>query len=162
LDRVLARFADDVRPRLDTLRSQTVHNDFNPHNLLVSPVDSDEIAGVIDFGDMVRGPLVQDLATASAYQIPPRGHPLEGAARVASAFDAVYPLSTDELEILPDLIKTRLALSIAITSWRSARHPDNARYILRNAQMVWNNLRRLEQLPLGEAGSWTRDCLAGR
>ncbi|WP_163066531.1 phosphotransferase, partial [Acinetobacter baumannii] len=71
--------------------SQVVHNDFNPHNVLAGATDDDEIAGVIDFGDMVRSPLIQDLATACAYQLTPDGHPLRGVADMAQAFHAVYP-----------------------------------------------------------------------
>jgi Ser/Thr protein kinase RdoA (MazF antagonist) len=154
---ILNRFTLDVRPRLRALRHQTVHNDFNPHNLLVSMSDTDEIAGVIDFGDMVRAPLIQDLATASAYQILRDAHPLEGAAHVASAFDAVHPLTHDEIAILPDLMKTRLALTIGITSWRSARHLGDARYIRRNAEFVFANLKRLEGIGRETAAEWLID-----
>jgi Ser/Thr protein kinase RdoA (MazF antagonist) len=152
--RALDRFEADILPMLDTLRTQVVHNDFNPHNVLADPIHDDRIAGVIDFGDMVRSPLIQDLATACAYQVGPDGHPLEGPADLAAGFHAVLPLQPDELAILPGLIATRMALSIAISSWRAARHPDNAAYILRNQQSAWTGLARLEQLPPGAAQSY--------
>ncbi len=161
LDRVLTRFAQSVKPRLRALRHQTVHNDFNPHNILTAS-DNDELAGVIDFGDMVRGPLIQDLATASAYQMPSEGHPLLGPAQVGSAFHATYPLSDDEISLLPDLIITRLGLSGAITSWRAVRHPDNANYILRNAAVVWLNLRRLIALSPEDCGTWLHQQITRR
>jgi Ser/Thr protein kinase RdoA (MazF antagonist) len=155
-ERELARFAEEIKPRVQSMRFQTVHNDFNPHNLLAFPLATDQIAGVIDFGDMVRGPLVQDLATASAYQTPPDGHPLQGVADVVSAFHAVYPLTEDEISVIPDLIGTRLSLAIAIASWRAARHHDNATYIARNTGTAWANLKRLDKLPREDAISWLR------
>lgn len=142
--RALERFAADVVPVLPKLRSQVIHNDFNPANVLADRAAPDEIVGVIDFGDLVRAPLVQDLATACAYQIATSGHPLAGPADIASAFDAVCPLRPEEIVVLPDLIATRLALIVTISSWRAARHPDAA-YIVRNQEAAWTGLRRLEE-----------------
>lgn len=156
-ERTLTRFGQDLQPHVQAMRSQTVHNDFNPHNVLTFALTTDEIAGVIDFGDMVRGPLVQDVATAGAYQVPPDGHPLQWVAEVVSAFHAVYPLSEDEISVIPDLMAVRLSLAIAITSWRAARHPDNASYIVRNSGTAWANLDRLDELTREDATSWLCD-----
>ncbi|MFT3953026.1 MAG: phosphotransferase [Piscinibacter sp.] len=157
-ERAFARFEAEILPVLGTLRTQVVHNDFNPHNILADAADDSRIAGVIDFGDMVRAPLVQDLATACAYQVAPQGHPLDGPADLIAAFHAELPLEEAELAVLPGLIATRMALTIAISSWRAARHPDNAAYILRNQKAAWSGLERLERLEPAEA----RSCLAAR
>ncbi|QCK87761.1 hypothetical protein E8L99_19395 [Phreatobacter aquaticus] len=152
--RAFDRFETTILPALAGLRTQVVHNDFNPHNILADPTAGDRIAGVIDFGDMVRAPLVQDLATACAYQIQPDGHPLAGPADLVGGFHAVLPLEPAEMAVLPGLIATRMALSIAISSWRAARHPDNAPYILRNQQAAWTGLARLDLLTPGEAQTY--------
>ncbi|MFC7609247.1 phosphotransferase [Teichococcus aestuarii] len=57
---VLERFATHALPVLPGLRRQVIHNDFNPHNILADAARDDVVAGIIDFGDMVRAPLVQD------------------------------------------------------------------------------------------------------
>ena len=152
----LDRFSEHVAPVLPQLRSQVIHNDFNPHNVLVDAGVDDTIAGVIDFGDVVRAPLVQDLAVAAAYQIGADGHPLQGAADMAAGFHAVCPLQSEEIELLPELIGARLALSIAISSWRAARHPDNAEYILRNQATAWAGLQRLHAISRNDAIAWLR------
>jgi hydroxylysine kinase len=159
-EQALDRFAAHVVPVLPSLRAQVVHNDFNPHNVLAGASDDAEIAGVIDFGDMVRAPLIQDLATAAAYQVVADGHPLQGAAEMAAAFHAVLPLEPAEIAVLPELIATRLALTIAISSWRAARHPDNADYILRNQGTAWAGLRRLHDLGRQEAIEWLGERIA--
>ncbi len=87
----LDRFASHMVPLLPQLRAQVIHNDFNPHNVLAGDPRNEEIAGVIDFGDSVRSPIVQDLAVAAAYQFEPTGHPLEGPAEVAAAFHQTAP-----------------------------------------------------------------------
>jgi Ser/Thr protein kinase RdoA (MazF antagonist) len=125
--------------------------------VLVSEDADQDVVAIIDFGDMVRGPLVQDLATASAYQSLEGAHPLRAAAELAAAFHAIHPLEDGELAVLLDLMLTRLALSAAISSWRAARHPDNAPYILRNAHGAWMSLRRLEGLPHEDAVAWLND-----
>lgn len=154
VETVLGQFQRDVQPRFSASRAQVIHNDFNPHNVLVSAADRQQVAGVIDFGDAIRAPLTQELAIASSYQMSRVGHPLEAAAHIAAAFHAVHPLDDEEIAMLPDLIATRLALYVAITSWRAALHPENAEYILRNQRPVRANLHRLTRLPSEERISW--------
>ena len=40
----------------------------NPDNIVVKHRDSSQIAGLIDFGDMVYAPLINEPAVAAAYQ----------------------------------------------------------------------------------------------
>ena len=111
----LDRFARHIAPVLPRMRTQVIHNDFNPHNVLVQTAENDAIAGVIDFGDAVRSPVLQDLAVAAAYHFQTAGHPLDGPGEVAEAFHRVYRLSAEEIALLPDFIGARFALAIAIT-----------------------------------------------
>jgi Ser/Thr protein kinase RdoA (MazF antagonist) len=79
----LRRFTQHVMPILRSLRAQTIHNDLNPHNILAVGANTDQIAGVIDFGDMLRTPLIQELATAAAYQPAVGTHPMQALAHIA-------------------------------------------------------------------------------
>jgi len=63
--------------------------------------------------------------------------------QITAAYHAVYPLSHEEIALVPDLMAVRQALSLAISSWRAALHPDEAPYILRSHDTVSENLRRL-------------------
>jgi Ser/Thr protein kinase RdoA (MazF antagonist) len=156
---VLQRFADRVKPQLQGLRSQAIHNDFNPQNVLVSASAPEQIVGIIDFGDMVTAPLIQELATACAYYSTADEHPLAAAAQISAAFDAVTPLGEVEVSLLPDLIRTRLAMSVVISESLARRDPDGAAYLRRNRQRVVGQLRRLEDLPDAQAAGWLRDRL---
>ncbi|HUA24877.1 MAG TPA: phosphotransferase [Steroidobacteraceae bacterium] len=149
--RFLDRFASHALPVLQNLRTQVLHNDFNPHNLLVHTDAPDRISGIIDFGDMVRGPLINDLAVAAAYHVPSDGPPLAQVVDLVTAYHSITPLQYEELGILPDLIAARQAITVIITAWRAALHPENAPYILRNAPTAWHGLERLNTLPRGEA-----------
>lgn len=127
----VARFTAETAPQLATLPTQIVHADFNPHNLLTDPADPARITGILDFGDMVRTPRICDLATAASYQIDADA-PLDSLADLLHGYTATLPLTEAELALLFDLITARMVTTLAITSWRAARYPDNAPYILRN------------------------------
>lgn len=124
-------FRTDIGPRLPGLRGQVIHNDLNPHNVLVDPSEPDRPCGIIDFGDMVHGALVNDVAIAAAYLVGGED-PLGPMCRFAAAYHSVTPLERGEVELLPGLIATRHAMTLAITHWRARRYPGNGGYIVRN------------------------------
>ncbi|MGF7177218.1 phosphotransferase [Azospirillum doebereinerae] len=143
VERFVARFADRVAPRLPALRHQVIHNDLNPHNAVVDPVGHETVTGIIDFGDALKAPLVNDLATALAYHVTSGETPFGSLVEMTRAYNAVLPLTPEEVELLPDLVAGRLALTIGITSWRAAEYPANAAYILRNAERAFAGLETL-------------------
>ena len=126
----LDRFESDPSAALAALPMQVIHNDLNPHNVLA---DRDgKLAGIIDFGDMVRASLLQEVATACAYLVQPGGRPLAGPAAFVTGYRRVLPLPEEQAALLPALIATRMAMTVLITHWRARRQPENAAYILRN------------------------------
>jgi Ser/Thr protein kinase RdoA (MazF antagonist) len=155
----LQHFESRVVPALAGLRRQVIHNDLNPYNALVDEDDACRLTGIIDFGDMLAAPLVQEVSTAAAYQIQPEGCPMAGPADVLRGYHRVLPLSDAELALVPDLITARLVLTIAITSWRAAQHPDNAPYILRNRRMSDMGLLRLHEFSRDENVARLLDAL---
>lgn len=150
-ERFLDNFEAHALPALPRLRAQVIHNDMNPHNVLVSTDGSERIEGIIDFGDMVHAPLIGNLAVAAAYQPTTLDHPLTGAADITAAYNAVLPLDAAEIDILFDLIATRMVLIVGISAWRAARYPENRDYILRNNPQAWTGLQRFDRLSRGEA-----------
>ncbi|MCR6479028.1 phosphotransferase [Variovorax sp. ZS18.2.2] len=145
-ERSLDRFGRDAKPVLAGLRTQPIHNDFNIYNVLVDPGDTDRIAGVLDFGDMVRAPLIDDLAVAAAYQLDPAGDALAGIVPFVAAYHAVLPLTREEVNVLFTLITARLVMVVAISGWRAARQPDNAAYLLRNNPLSWARLQACDRI----------------
>ncbi len=149
---ILDRFERHIAPVLPGLRAQVIHNDFNPDNVLAD--DAGSVSAVIDFGDLVHAPLVIDLAVAAAYQLADQGDPLAPALALVSAYHAVTPLETGELDVLYDLIATRVATTILIGSWRAARYPENREYLLTSQPKA---LRLLDALAgIGRAAAAAR------
>lgn len=151
VERLLEDFLSHAMPVLGRLRAQTLHNDFNPHNLLVEAQNPEVISGIIDFGDMVHGALINDLAVAAAYHVPASGHPLSQIAQIVSGYHTLNPLIEEEIDILFDLIGLRQAATVIITEWRASIYPSNRSYILRNAPSAWHGLERLATMTRIEA-----------
>lgn len=145
----LDRFDRNLKPLLPQLRAQVVHNDLNPHNVLVDPQDPARITGILDFGDMVLTPLICDAAVAAAYQIDPH-QPLQSLQTFAAAYHAILPLTPQEAALLRDLTATRMLTTLAIASARAARYPGNAAYILRNVPAAAAGLTALANAPRQE------------
>lgn len=135
-----------LEPGLADLRWQVVHNDLNPHNVLVSLDDPAQISGVLDFGDMVRTPLICDAAIAASYCIEP-GKALESLVNFARAYHGVLPLTAQEASVFADLVATRMLTTLVVAHARAARYPENAGYILRNVAVSRAGMRALAAVP---------------
>jgi Ser/Thr protein kinase RdoA (MazF antagonist) len=137
---VLRHFELHTKPVLPALRRQPIHNDLNIYNVLVDAEDTDRIAAILDFGDMVRAPLINDLAVAAAYQLGTADDPLVDVLPFVAAYHAVLPLARQEIDVLFSLMLARLVMVIAISGWRARRYPENAAYLLRNNAVSWSRL----------------------
>lgn len=65
---LLDHHEQQVKPRLATLRAQVIHNDLNPHNVMLDSATGSRVAAIIDFGDALHAPLINELGTALSYQ----------------------------------------------------------------------------------------------
>lgn len=120
--RAVADFEHNVLPEMSGLRTQVIHGDPNPGNVLTT----DAGMGFIDFGDIVKAPMVFDVAIAASYQRVFDSNPLQFIVPFVSAYHAVMPLTTREADSLFDLVRARLATTITLLYWRlAAREPDD-------------------------------------
>lgn len=117
VERVLDDFEAVALPRLRDLPAQLIHNDISPKNLLFHGGDPIEVSGIIDFGDVVHSPRIVDLGIAIARFASPNA-PLTSVAPLVLGFSEVLPLDALEVRLLPCIVRTRLAMRVAIWSWR--------------------------------------------
>ena len=147
-------FERHAAPVLEQLRSQVIHSDLNPDNVVVDTDDAERVVGVIDFGDMLSAPLIADVAIACSYLRIPDGDPLALARTFVKGYQEVTPLREEELSILFELIQARLVASITILDWRHfLRGPDDP-YLektVRAENSAGQFLMRLRQLPRATA-----------
>jgi 4-aminobutyrate aminotransferase-like enzyme/Ser/Thr protein kinase RdoA (MazF antagonist) len=133
VEAALERYERDVEPLVAGLRKGTIHGDPSPANVLFDPDDPDRVTGLVDFGDLVVAPLVCDPAMAAAYLGFGVDDPRPALADVLAAYHAEWPLTAAEVALVPALAAARLAQSLLVSSWRVELHPENADYILVDA-----------------------------
>ncbi|HEY0275972.1 MAG TPA: phosphotransferase [Paenirhodobacter sp.] len=143
----LDHFEARVLPCLRGLRWQMVHNDMNHHNLLIDPADPGRVTGVLDFGDIVKTPLIVDVAVAASYLIHGAADPVVPILDLLRAYHRIVPLRRSEVVLLRDLIVARLMTSIVISQTRARLYPQNAAYILRNQDATQDGMARFAALP---------------
>ncbi len=130
----LADFHDRVLPQLPSLRSQVIHNDLNPDNVLLGEDDPDSIAGVIDFGDMLRAPLIVDVAIAASYLRCDDPDAIAPLVAFVAGYNEVSQLERREISLLRDLVRIRLATTITILHWRLSARGETDAYAAKSLQ----------------------------
>ena len=168
IDDVVTRMREHVLSRAHELPRAAIHNDLNDHNILVAASNGggayltriDQVTGIIDFGDMLNGWRVADLAIAVAYAMLDAPDPLavlaaivRGAARECAYEDA-------ELDAVFALAGLRLALSAAIALEQQRSRPDNV-YLGVSQAAIRRTLPKLVASPYGLASAVARHA-AGR
>ncbi len=122
--RVIDDYENHVVPALPSLRAQVIHSDANPENVLVT----EEGLGFIDFGDIIKAPLVFDVAIAASYMRVPGDDPTALIEPFIAGYHAVVPLHAVETGLLFDLIRARLTTTVTLLYWRLQARPDNDPY----------------------------------
>jgi Ser/Thr protein kinase RdoA (MazF antagonist) len=113
-------FAAEVEPLLPVLPRAVVHQDLHDGNLLVGGTAAHpRVVGVLDFGDLLQGLRVAELAVAAGYAARLTPEPLEGLLAVVAGWGDLATLTDVEVEVLLPLARTRLAVNLAVWSARS-------------------------------------------
>ena len=123
-----------VEPAKENLAHQVIHADANPENVLAS----NGRIGFIDFSDIVRAPRVFELGIAASYL---RAHGNDALALIrpfVAGYHAVSALYAAEARVLFDLIRARLATSIALLYWRLQDRPESDDYRRKSLQLESN------------------------
>ncbi len=120
----LDRFSDYTLPLMSRLRHQVIHNDTNRGNVLVVPELASPVTGIIDFGDMVKGPLVLDISTAAMELAASADDPIGLTAGFLEGYVGTTPLSGAEVGCIYDALMTRLAVCVLVYAWRGAYNAE--------------------------------------
>jgi 4-aminobutyrate aminotransferase-like enzyme/Ser/Thr protein kinase RdoA (MazF antagonist) len=141
-----ADFEARVAPRWGALRAQAVHGDLTLDNLLVD--DEGAVTGVLDLGDLTHSTLVFDIASAfGSLASTLRDDALFRVfRRFLDGYRSVTPLEPEEVALLGDTIRMRAAMTLCISHWRAAEHPDNAAYIQAWDEISLSLLRQFAEL----------------
>ncbi|WEX76844.1 aminotransferase [Sinorhizobium numidicum] len=123
-----------VQPLVPELRLQTIHQDVTDDNVVSRAEASGRLVpeGVIDFGDVLKGWVVADLAVTCASLLHHAAGDPFFILPAVKAFHAVCPLTGPELKALWPLIVARAGVLVASTEQQLEIDPDNT-YVQGNA-----------------------------
>ncbi|MDH3472241.1 MAG: phosphotransferase [Rhodospirillales bacterium] len=141
-------FQEDVLPKLGGLRAQVIHNDGHYDNFLRPDDESDRVAGLIDFGDMIHAPLVCEVAVSASSFLEGRDDPVEDVACLVQGFHEELPLAEDEVEILYDLMLLRTVLSVLLVDFMLRTSDEPSVYLTGLRPEIFDGLRQM--LSIGE------------
>lgn len=146
----LARILDDhaalILPRLAELPTQAIHNDFNPNNILVDHAAPERVTGIIDFGDLVRAPVLFDVAVGANYQMESLPDVAAAACDFLGGYAEHRTLTDPELALLVPAIMTRMVLRVVIPEWRASLFPEHRERYRAGIPMAYEQLDRLDAL----------------
>lgn len=121
------------------LRRSVIHGDANDYNVLV---ESDRVTGLIDFGDVVYGWTIGNLAVALAYVVLGKEDPFTTAAHVVEGYRQEFELYAEELDVLWKLARLRLAMSLCLAAHQRRQQPENE-YLEISQRAIRETLPRL-------------------
>lgn len=133
------------------LPAQIMHADAHPFNVLLS--EEGHVSGVIDFGDMVHGPRVMELANVLADCLLPGRDFARIVTSITSGFVRHVPLEEQEVDLILPLMRSRLALTALITA---IRRKDGAPVTPQIAALDSISLDILAALDTGKLGEAIR------
>lgn len=151
-------FDRTVGPRLHSLPRALVHHDLHDSNLLTS-VDSAGrryLSGLLDFGDLVVGVRVAELAVAAAYASRHHPDPVAALLQVVSGWGDIVPLDRSEAEVLLPAAIARLGVNAAV--WSSQLNTNRREYAMTRATGSLQTLQILLAADINEVTEliWSR------
>jgi ethanolamine-phosphate phospho-lyase len=134
-----AVFENEVLPQFTALRKTVLHGDLNEANIIVN---NNKVNGFIDFGDISYAPAVCELAVLLTYiMMMFADECFDKAKIIIENFHRQFPLTKEELELLPLLITTRLCVSVCKSAEAKANNADTD-YILISEKPAWHLLHQ--------------------
>ena len=97
-----------------------------------------------------HAPLIIDVAVACAYLCTDDPSSLGEIEAFVRGYHDVSPLMPEEIDLLPDLVRTRHIMTMLITNWRASQYPENRDYILRNETSARVTLDMLADIEHGK------------
>ena len=147
VEKFLTLYDSEIVPALGRFRRSIIYGDANDYNVLVSdpwPLPRQAVS-VIDFGDILYGITVSEVAIAAAYAALGKKDVLRAAASVVAGYHEVFPLQEVEIAALYNLMGMRLAVSVTNSAHRKTIKTEDA-YVTVSEAPAWEALERLAKI----------------
>jgi 4-aminobutyrate aminotransferase-like enzyme/Ser/Thr protein kinase RdoA (MazF antagonist)/murein DD-endopeptidase MepM/ murein hydrolase activator NlpD len=162
IDVLVRRFDDHTAELLPALPRSVIHGDLNDYNVLVGGGSDlfdrcQHVTGIIDFGDMVHGVTIGELAIAIAYGMLDAADPLSVMWQMVHGYHGVRAITELEMRAVFGLAVLRLCMSACLAAQQQRDHPGND-YLGISQAPVHRMLPRLARIPFGIAAATVRSA----
>lgn len=142
--RALARYVA-LKPAFLGQPVSAIHGDINDLNILVARSEGGvtSISGIIDFGDLVLGSTVAEIAITGAYLVLDHPNPERALAAFVGAYHRVTPLDGAQLDLVWPLLLMRLAVSVTNSALMQRERPGDP-YVVVSEGAAWRCLERAQ------------------
>jgi Ser/Thr protein kinase RdoA (MazF antagonist) len=107
-----------ILPRLATFRSQAIHGDCHPGNLLVSTATA-RCTGIIDLGDLIHAPVILEIAVTVAESLAVGVASDDDVVELLRGFGQSQAVRRPECHALYELLLARLCVMELMRGWRA-------------------------------------------
>lgn len=130
------QFQENVSPLIPSLRKSIIHSDANEWNVLIQ---NGKVSSIIDFGDLVYSPLINEIAIAMTYASYDKENPLDWALIILKSYNSEIPILEMEIKTLYYLIAARLCISLCNAAYSKKINPEN-NYAFSSEKSGWKML----------------------
>ena len=131
-----------IKNNKKNIKYSLTHGDAHHYNLVVK---NNKIFGLIDYGDMVYAPTINDLAICLAYALMNNNDIISTLRNILIAYSKIYRINKSEIFLLMTLVKCRLAISVVMSAKQKQKFPNN-KYLLISEKPAWNLIKKLNNI----------------
>ena len=140
---VFSEYQQYVKYNLKNLRYSITHSDPNNYNLVVK---NNKINGLLDYGDSIYAPTINDLAICLSYALMNKKNIYSTLKNIILEYHNQYPINEDEINSLISLCKSRLMITVVMAKKQRIKYPLN-KYLSISEKDAWTLLEKLEKIP---------------
>ena len=133
-----------VKDNLKKLRYSITHSDPNNYNLVVK---NNKINGLLDYGDSIYAPTINDLAICLSYSLMNNKNIYSTLKNIISEYHKNFPINEDEINSLITLCKSRLMITVVMAKKQRIKYPSN-KYLSISENDAWLLLVKLDKIPI--------------
>jgi hydroxylysine kinase len=117
-------------PKLLALPRQVIHNDGHSGNVMCAPDNPVNVTGIIDFGDLIAGPVIVDLAVSLNSMMDHNSDILASTSAMLEGYKKYVIIPDKQLELLYDALTVRSLLNVQLLYYRSIHHAHDEQKLL--------------------------------
>ena len=129
-----------VKKNINNLRFSLTHGDPNNYNLVVN---KNTVIGLLDYGDMIYAPTINDLAISLSYALMNKDNLFSSLKDIITSYNKIFYISFDEIFSLMSLVKARLTITVVMAEKQRKKFPNN-KYLSISESDAWKLLHKLD------------------